>query len=210
VRSGRAAEVSLSQIRTVETALPPPRWHRPENAPTAAGRLRNRQVARGNRGDRAHPGAARTLATASGGLAESASGLPCGRTRRATTARVRGLGRSSTCGAPPSPLTLAPVGQACAAREDQKLEHQTTSALVAVLGDEGDLGCGGRDAWLLLLDEADCAEGVCKRSRQAGYGLRPVKVSELLKLLASDGWTLKRTRGSHRQFVHPTNRAKSQ
>jgi predicted RNA binding protein YcfA (HicA-like mRNA interferase family) len=35
-----------------------------------------------------------------------------------------------------------------------------------------------------------------------------VKVSELLKLLASDGWTLKQTRGSHRQFVHPSKPGK--
>ena len=77
-----------------------------------------------------------------------------------------------------------------------------------MLGDEGCLCCGGRDVWLLLLDEAGCAEGVCKTLMQAGYGLRLVKVSELLKLLAGDGWALKRTRGSHRQFVHPTKPGK--
>jgi predicted RNA binding protein YcfA (HicA-like mRNA interferase family) len=27
---------------------------------------------------------------------------------------------------------------------------------------------------------------------------------ELIKLLKADGWQLQRTRGSHRQFVHPT------
>jgi len=73
------------------------------------------------------------------------------------------------------------------------------------------LGClpvAAAGVWLLLLDEAGCAEGVCKVSGQVGYGLRPVKVSELLKLLASDGWVLKRTRGSHRQFVHPTKPGK--
>jgi predicted RNA binding protein YcfA (HicA-like mRNA interferase family) len=26
---------------------------------------------------------------------------------------------------------------------------------------------------------------------------------ELIKLLQADGWQLRRTRGSHRQFVHP-------
>ncbi|WP_226367333.1 type II toxin-antitoxin system HicA family toxin [Pseudonocardia sp. ICBG162] len=31
-----------------------------------------------------------------------------------------------------------------------------------------------------------------------------VKVSEVLRLLAEDGWTLKNQRGSHRQYVHPT------
>jgi predicted RNA binding protein YcfA (HicA-like mRNA interferase family) len=27
---------------------------------------------------------------------------------------------------------------------------------------------------------------------------------ELIKLLQTDGWQLRRTRGSHHQFVHPT------
>jgi predicted RNA binding protein YcfA (HicA-like mRNA interferase family) len=31
-----------------------------------------------------------------------------------------------------------------------------------------------------------------------------VKVKELIKLLQDDGWFLVRTRGSHRQFHHPT------
>jgi predicted RNA binding protein YcfA (HicA-like mRNA interferase family) len=31
-----------------------------------------------------------------------------------------------------------------------------------------------------------------------------VKIAEVLKLLAEDGWELNRTRGSHRQFRHPT------
>jgi predicted RNA binding protein YcfA (HicA-like mRNA interferase family) len=31
-----------------------------------------------------------------------------------------------------------------------------------------------------------------------------VKVSEILRLLADDGWVLVATRGSHRQFKHPT------
>jgi predicted RNA binding protein YcfA (HicA-like mRNA interferase family) len=31
-----------------------------------------------------------------------------------------------------------------------------------------------------------------------------MKVSEILKLLHDDGWTLVVTRGSHRQFKHPT------
>jgi predicted RNA binding protein YcfA (HicA-like mRNA interferase family) len=31
-----------------------------------------------------------------------------------------------------------------------------------------------------------------------------VKVSELIRLLAADGWQLARTRGSHRQFKHPS------
>jgi predicted RNA binding protein YcfA (HicA-like mRNA interferase family) len=31
-----------------------------------------------------------------------------------------------------------------------------------------------------------------------------VKVSEILRLLADDGWVLVAIRGSHRQFKHPT------
>ena len=31
-----------------------------------------------------------------------------------------------------------------------------------------------------------------------------MKVKELLKMLQDDGWGLSRTRGSHRQFKHPT------
>ena len=33
-----------------------------------------------------------------------------------------------------------------------------------------------------------------------------MKVREVLKLLKSDGWVLVRTKGSHRQFKHPTKR----
>ena len=31
-----------------------------------------------------------------------------------------------------------------------------------------------------------------------------MKIAEVLKLLELDGWRLRRTTGSHRQFVHPT------
>jgi len=31
-----------------------------------------------------------------------------------------------------------------------------------------------------------------------------VKVRELISLIESDGWVLVRTKGSHRQFQHPT------
>lgn len=31
-----------------------------------------------------------------------------------------------------------------------------------------------------------------------------MKVKELIKLIEKDGWFLARTRGSHRQFHHPT------
>jgi predicted RNA binding protein YcfA (HicA-like mRNA interferase family) len=31
-----------------------------------------------------------------------------------------------------------------------------------------------------------------------------MKVRDLLRLLADDGWYLDRTRGSHQQFKHPT------
>lgn len=32
----------------------------------------------------------------------------------------------------------------------------------------------------------------------------PLKVSEIVKLLEADGWYLVRTKGSHRQYHHPT------
>ncbi|GHH59776.1 addiction module toxin, HicA family [Lentzea cavernae] len=32
----------------------------------------------------------------------------------------------------------------------------------------------------------------------------PLKVSEIVKLLEADGWYLVRTKGSHRQFHHPS------
>jgi predicted RNA binding protein YcfA (HicA-like mRNA interferase family) len=32
----------------------------------------------------------------------------------------------------------------------------------------------------------------------------PLKVREIIKMIESDGWLLARTRGSHRQYVHPT------
>jgi len=31
-----------------------------------------------------------------------------------------------------------------------------------------------------------------------------VKVRDILKALTNDGWILKNTEGSHRQFIHPT------
>ena len=34
----------------------------------------------------------------------------------------------------------------------------------------------------------------------------PMKVKELVALLEADGWFLVRTKGSHRQFHHPTKR----
>jgi len=30
-----------------------------------------------------------------------------------------------------------------------------------------------------------------------------MKVKEIIRLIETDGWVLKRTRGSHRQFKHP-------
>lgn len=38
--------------------------------------------------------------------------------------------------------------------------------------------------------------------RTPGY-TEPVKAREVLRLLERDGWSLHRTRGSHRQFRHP-------
>ena len=33
-----------------------------------------------------------------------------------------------------------------------------------------------------------------------------MKIRDVLRLLADDGWYLARTRGSHQQFKHPTKR----
>ena len=44
--------------------------------------------------------------------------------------------------------------------------------------------------------------------RWAGLPSGLVKVSDVLRLLADDGWVLKRTVGSHRQLVHPTKPGK--
>lgn len=38
--------------------------------------------------------------------------------------------------------------------------------------------------------------------------MKSLKVSEILRRLYADGWTLKATRGSHRQLVHPVKRGK--
>ena len=35
-----------------------------------------------------------------------------------------------------------------------------------------------------------------------------MKVKEIIELLERDGWYLVRTRGSHRQYKHPTKRGK--
>ena len=44
----------------------------------------------------------------------------------------------------------------------------------------------------------------CERAQTHIFPLtRPMKVRDVLRLLASDGWALARTRGSHRQFKHP-------
>lgn len=36
----------------------------------------------------------------------------------------------------------------------------------------------------------------------------PFKVAELIRMVERDGWVLARTRGSHRQYVHPTKLGK--
>lgn len=38
-----------------------------------------------------------------------------------------------------------------------------------------------------------------------GQGI-PVKVRDVLRILKDDGWTIQRTRGSHRQLRHPRKR----
>lgn len=39
---------------------------------------------------------------------------------------------------------------------------------------------------------------------RANWYSDPMKVSEILQMLKDDGWVLVATRGSHRQFKHPT------
>ncbi len=41
---------------------------------------------------------------------------------------------------------------------------------------------------------------------RCGGAMIVLKVRELIRLLERDGWILVRTRGSHRQFKHPTKR----
>jgi predicted RNA binding protein YcfA (HicA-like mRNA interferase family) len=36
----------------------------------------------------------------------------------------------------------------------------------------------------------------------------PLKVGDVIKMLESDGWFIVRTRGSHRQYRHPTKLGK--
>ncbi len=36
----------------------------------------------------------------------------------------------------------------------------------------------------------------------------PPKVADILRLLRNDGWVLVSTRGSHRQFKHPSKRGR--
>src|SRR6267378_6255234 len=63
-----------------------------------------------------------------------------------------------------------------------------------------------RPAWLVR------GRGGCARRRRStgplhGTGSAAeelVKVGELIRLLADDGWHLARTRGSHRQYKHPS------
>lgn len=38
--------------------------------------------------------------------------------------------------------------------------------------------------------------------------MKRYKVREVIQMLEQDGWRIKRTRGSHRQFVHPTKQGK--
>ena len=51
-------------------------------------------------------------------------------------------------------------------------------------------GSAGRSAWALHGKASDNGGGV--------------KVQELIRMLTQDGWRLARTRGSHRQYKHPS------
>ena len=41
------------------------------------------------------------------------------------------------------------------------------------------------------------------RAEKPGNGPRPLKVSEIIRMIEADGWYLAATRGSHRQYKHP-------
>jgi predicted RNA binding protein YcfA (HicA-like mRNA interferase family) len=47
-------------------------------------------------------------------------------------------------------------------------------------------------------------EPTAKGVREPSWYPARVKVSEVLRMLQDDGWFLVATRGSHRQFKHPT------
>jgi predicted RNA binding protein YcfA (HicA-like mRNA interferase family) len=44
--------------------------------------------------------------------------------------------------------------------------------------------------------------------KRLGYSVIAMKVRDMLKLLATEGWVVKTQRGSHRQLVHPTKPGK--
>lgn len=48
------------------------------------------------------------------------------------------------------------------------------------------------------------ATGHATHTAGSRYAFSLMKVSALLKIIEGDGWKLARTRGSHRQYQHPT------
>lgn len=54
----------------------------------------------------------------------------------------------------------------------------------------------------LVLSPTECPRRLDSRSREVHT--LAMKVRDLLRLLADDGWILARTRGSHQQFKHPS------
>jgi hypothetical protein len=55
-----------------------------------------------------------------------------------------------------------------------------------------------------------CAVPTCRAPRSCSSGSSErsdVKIRDVLRLLHDDGWELVRTRGSHRQYKHPTKPA---
>jgi predicted RNA binding protein YcfA (HicA-like mRNA interferase family) len=63
----------------------------------------------------------------------------------------------------------------------------------------------------------EAVNGVCREETRSGSirGLQSraafrffMKVAELIRILREDGWYLAATRGSHRQFKHPTKRGR--
>jgi predicted RNA binding protein YcfA (HicA-like mRNA interferase family) len=54
----------------------------------------------------------------------------------------------------------------------------------------------------MVLHACDFVQSPAKRKRQRMSKLAFLKVSAILKLIADDGWSLSRQKGSHRQFKH--------
>jgi predicted RNA binding protein YcfA (HicA-like mRNA interferase family) len=78
----------------------------------------------------------------------------------------------------------------------------TTVAALPVADASGVSGRGGPPVHFVRAGKNDLDK------RSAPSYILNVKVGDAIKLIEADGWTLKRTRGSHRQYTHPTKPGK--